>query len=325
MTPAQVSSSQKQELSTDQWLHIAREAIKNGTLNLLITGGEPFIRDDFAELYTEINKMGFLISINTNGSLMNDKYYDLFSKYPPASFSVTLYGADRETYQNITGNADNFDKTINGLQYISKIKTVLEVKATFIEDNKDQLDRLRETANRFTKNFAINYMVFKPVPGVSSHAEKCRLTAKECVDIDISNTLYYSNLRKKNKSTKEKAKNASFEKKYAPDIYPQVIPCLSAKAAYWISWDGRMLPCGTFDAIYTEPLKEGFKEAWERLPGLLKDVKRPEKCVKCKYFKYCPNCPAYFYMETGRYDEASGYICKLAHERNQRYEELYRK
>jgi radical SAM protein with 4Fe4S-binding SPASM domain len=333
MTPADIASQGRQELTAGQWLRVARDAIDNGTLNLMITGGEPLLRDDFAEIYTEINRMGFIIGINTNASLVDEKYHRLFSKYPPSSVSVTLYGADRETYHSITGNGNHFDSTIKGLEYLSDLPTFLEIKATFIKDNKDQLDRMRETANRYTKRFAINFMVFKPVPGVVSQAEKCRLSAKESIDIDISNRMYYNELRRQNKEKKDEAdKNAphdedeairdSKKRDYGLDVYPEVLTCLAAKSAYWISWDGRMLPCATFDTLATEPLKEGFKEAWDRMPSLFKDIKHPQKCVTCEYFLNCPNCPAYFHVETGSFDTVSDYICELARERNERLAEI---
>ena len=326
---SKMSECIKKELSASEWLGIAKDAVNNGTLNLLITGGEPLIRDDFAEIYTEIAQMGFIICVNTNASLVDEKYYKLFSKYPPSVFSVTLYGADRETYQKITGSADNFDKTIKGLEYLSKVSSYLEIKATFVKDNKDQLDRIRELANRYTKQFAINYLVFKPNPGVASQAAECRLTVSESLDIDISNRLYYEKLyietmgktdeKATDASSQAKAKDDPKNKDYGIDAYPEVLTCLAAKAAYWVSWDGRMLPCGTFDQLYTEPLKEGFKEAWDRLPTLFRDIKHPQKCIECKYYQKCPNCPAYFFVETGSYDEVSDYICELAHERNKRY------
>ena len=325
MSQAEISACERMELTSRQWLALAEEAVANGTLNLLLTGGEPLIRDDFEEIYTEIAKMGFIISLNTNASLMNKKYFDLFSRYPPTSVDVTLYGADAETYFNISGNAGNFAKTIKGLEYLAEIPTSLEVRSTFIKDNKNQLDRLREIANRYTNKFAINYLVFKQIPGVMSSAEQCRLTPKECLDIDISNTRYYRD----HGDDGEEAINRSFdsetpesdvpEKDYGFELPPKALSCMASKSMYWIRWDGKMLPCGTFVSPFTLPLEEGFKNAWDRLPDLLIHLRRPQKCIGCELFDGCPNCPAYFYVETGSYDKVSGYLCDLAKERRERY------
>ena len=46
---------------------------------MLLTGGEPLLRKDFDEIYLACKKMGFLVSINTNGSLL-ENYTELFDK-----------------------------------------------------------------------------------------------------------------------------------------------------------------------------------------------------------------------------------------------------
>ena len=52
-----------QELTTDEWLRICREAKEAGTLYISLTGGEIFTRPDFQELYTKLSEMGFLITL----------------------------------------------------------------------------------------------------------------------------------------------------------------------------------------------------------------------------------------------------------------------
>lgn len=67
-------------VTLEQWLRIAKEASDAGMLFLLITGGEPFLWPDFWKLYEELIKMGFLISINTNGSLIDDNAIEYLTK-----------------------------------------------------------------------------------------------------------------------------------------------------------------------------------------------------------------------------------------------------
>ena len=111
------------ERTAKEWISLAREAADAGTLNLLITGGEPLLREDFAEIYTAICQMGFIITLNTNASLMNAKYLELFNKYPPTAVNITLYGASAETYKKVCGSAATFYKTIEGLEMLSSIPT----------------------------------------------------------------------------------------------------------------------------------------------------------------------------------------------------------
>lgn len=64
------------ELTADEWLAIAEQARSQGMLFLLLTGGEPLIRVDFRYLLTELKKMGLMVSINSNASLIDDDWLD---------------------------------------------------------------------------------------------------------------------------------------------------------------------------------------------------------------------------------------------------------
>ena len=68
-------TKQKQEAighlrTAKEWLALAEEAKKQGMVYLLLTGGEPFLRPDFREILSGLNKIGLLISINSNGTLI---------------------------------------------------------------------------------------------------------------------------------------------------------------------------------------------------------------------------------------------------------------
>ncbi|MBQ4244555.1 MAG: radical SAM protein, partial [Clostridia bacterium] len=102
------------ELSAGQWIEIAQKAKDAGALFVLITGGEPLVRDDFAEIYEAIAKMGFVISVNTNGSLIDEKILDLFTKNRPNRVNVSLYGADGETYKKLCG-VDAYEKVTGNI------------------------------------------------------------------------------------------------------------------------------------------------------------------------------------------------------------------
>ena len=299
-----------------------QEAADAGTLNLLITGGEPLLREDFAEIYTAICQMGFIITLNTNATLMNAKYLELFNKYPPTAVNITLYGASAETYKKVCGSAATFYKTIEGLEMLSSIPTELEVRTTFIKDNVVELDEIRRIANKYTKRYSINAFLNKAIRGASSEVENVRLSPMEIFELYRYNAEYYNSLNNSDEIALEKnmdTDNYIGVKEYGFDLPPKILTCLAAKSMYWISWDGKMLPCGSFSGPYTLPFEEGFKNAWDRLPGLFEDIGLPEKCKICEYANgKCSNCPAILQSETGSFDNVSEYICSIAMERARR-------
>ena len=324
LDPSQAGKTGR-ELTASQWIALARTAIDAGSLYLLITGGEPLIRDDFEEIYTALSKMGYIITLNTNATLMNDRYFDLFSKYPPTAVAVTLYGASPGTYEKVCGNAAGFDKTLRGLEMFSKIPTNIEVRTTFIKDNMDELEQCRAISKRYTNRFAINYLVFGSTRVEASGAAQCRMTPKECMDLDMANYRYYANLDESEKvpvdpEIVEYFKSLSPDRDFGMHLPPESLACLATKSMFWISWDGKMLPCGTFDSPYTLPLEEGFIPAWNRLPGLFTDIKHPAECYGCELMgDRCPNCPGYMKADSGDFEKKSSWLCELSKERAVRY------
>ena len=66
-----------------------------------LTGGEPFLWPDFWKLYDALIHMGFLVSINTNGSLIDDEAIRKLQELPPTRVNITLYGASDATYERL--------------------------------------------------------------------------------------------------------------------------------------------------------------------------------------------------------------------------------
>ena len=60
-------------LSAEYWLKVADEAVEQGLLYLLLTGGEPFMHGEFKKIMRGMLERGVQVSINTNGTLIDDE------------------------------------------------------------------------------------------------------------------------------------------------------------------------------------------------------------------------------------------------------------
>ena len=73
------AAQQGEMLRAADWIAIAKQAKEMGMLNLCLTGGEPFTHPEFWDIYSELNKMGFLITILTNGYLIDETVIEKFN------------------------------------------------------------------------------------------------------------------------------------------------------------------------------------------------------------------------------------------------------
>ena len=60
--------------------------------------------------------------------------------------------------------------------------------------------------------------------------------------------------------------------------------------------------------IKNQGLVDCFKELWTKLDR----IRRPEKCVHCRYLRFCNPCPGALEGESGDPEQISDYVCDLA-------------
>ena len=116
--PVQKMECQGQLRTVDEWILLAQQMQKAGTLFLLLTGGEPLLFPDFKTLYLELRNMGMILTINTNGTLLGESWADFFAEYRPRRINITLYGADAASYNRLCHYPQGFDQTVRAIRLL---------------------------------------------------------------------------------------------------------------------------------------------------------------------------------------------------------------
>ena len=76
--------------TAEEWLALGEEAKERGMTYLLLTGGEPFMRPDFRQIMQGLHRMGFVLSINSNGTMINEETVEWLKETPPVRINITL-------------------------------------------------------------------------------------------------------------------------------------------------------------------------------------------------------------------------------------------
>ena len=286
-----------QLLTADEWIKITRDAVNLGSLFIMITGGEPLLHPEFEKIYTEISKMGCRICLLTNGVHVTDKVLEMLVKYPPSSMLLTLYGASEATYEKVCKNGKAFNSVINNIIRIKSAlpNTPFSIRATLIKDNVDDVNDMIEIVKKFDTTLSLCTTILRPVRGaVRPELVDSRLTQKEIRSI-MYKYLYYDKV-----SNEDEIGKIRTDKNYN---------CNAGVGACVVTWDGKMIPCVLYSSPYTEPMKDGFSVAWEKLKDLKKEMTIPQRCVNCKNSDFCGSCPAYIQAESGTYKDNESYLC----------------
>ena len=126
----------------DEWLDIAEEMKKAGTLFLLLTGGEPLLYPDFKQLYLKLKEMGFIITINTNGTLIDEGWASFFGKQRPRRINITLYGADDRAYRDLCHYPGGFEKVIDAVKLLKEQGVDVKLSSSLTRANQHDIEQI---------------------------------------------------------------------------------------------------------------------------------------------------------------------------------------
>lgn len=73
-------AAQARELTLPEISRIASEAADLWAVWCLITGGEPLLRPDFADIYLAFKRKGLLVSVFTNATMVNEEHVALLQR-----------------------------------------------------------------------------------------------------------------------------------------------------------------------------------------------------------------------------------------------------
>jgi MoaA/NifB/PqqE/SkfB family radical SAM enzyme len=311
------------ERTAKEWISMAGQARDAGMLYLLLTGGEVFLRKDFMEIYSELSKMGFHIEIYTNATMIDRDIAKKLAQIPPSKVGVTLYGASRETYRKVCGNADGYDHAMRGVELLQSEGITLWLKTTVIRSNVYDFDMIKEYADDRGIYFGfIDYVSPRREAGATC-PENERLSPAELYEFLEHAKDFYAkkSFRRNSDEEDECGLNSTYESDLVKKIKSgntasisapnDAFKCTAGKCSYWITWDGRMTPCTFMDEPFTYPFETGFNKAWTDLQTFCEAVPVCKECMECSVKDECSPCPAKLKIETGHYNKPAPYLCSL--------------
>lgn len=315
------------ELTAAQWIDMARQAAEAGTMNLLITGGEPLLRPDFCEIWEGIYRQGFVTTLYTNATLVTPRVMETLRKYPPHKIGVTIYGASPETYGRVCGHPEAFQKMVEGIHQLQTLPSQMEYRATIIKDNFEDGPAIDELVRReFEIDNAVKQScpVNKAVRGGCADVESCRVApeldmqAKMERIVESFHRIVGDRFKRENlKITRTNHAAATGEQKARATLFG----CDAGMSQYTITYEGYLLACQMIGAFSTNAKINGLKNAWERFPFEVHVPYDEGKCGDCKYQDGCRACYGTRYAETGDFNGCSDYLLRVA-KANQQYEDI---
>lgn len=301
--PVDDQNAQSCESSQGELKHIIDEIVEEGCLWLLLTGGEPFIRSDFLDIYTYAKKKGLLITLFTNGTTITPRIADHLAEWRPFKIEITLYGRTKETYERVTGIPGSYERCIRGIELLLERKLPLGLKSMIMTLNMHEVWDMKAYAESLEVDFRFDPLLNVRVDGGRQPTEY-RIPAEEVVSLDVADEKRMIEWRKFN------------DKFFGTPLRPEYLyQCSAGVNAFNIDASGRLSVCEMARVPAYDLCKGTFSEGWQDfLPQVLAQRWSKETpCKGCSLISMCGQCPGWAQMENGDLEAPVEYLCQISH------------
>lgn len=302
-------------LPADFWLETADEAMKLGLLFPLLTGGEPFLRKDFQEIFSGMLERGLQVSINSNGTLIDEAMAKWLGKHKPVRINLTLYGASEESYQNLCGNGQAFGKMRSAVEYLKRYGVPVKFNTSITRYNKDDLEAMMEFARSVDSPIEVAAYMFPPVRrDANMIGVNDRLSPEEAALIKVKADYLQNNLEW---FRGQAARYHCFVPPTEEMLSEQAekegneMGCRAGRCAFWIDWQGNLGSCGMYSSIRKSVAERSFEEVWKDIVEETDQIRYSPVCTNCPNYYLCHSCIAMVYNESGDINGRPEYLCRM--------------
>lgn len=302
-------------VSAAEWIAMGQTCRDAGTLFLLLTGGEPFLRPDFREIYTALHQMGFVITINSNATLLDEKTVAWLRQLPPFRVNVTLYGGSNETYARLCGNPRGFDQATRGIRLLREAGISVVINASFTRANAADMESIYAFAREAGAILRPTVYMFPPVRRAPDGTpDAVRLSPEEAGEVMVRveecghTPAGLEELRRRVRA----GLPCEADDEECPRTTDEHMGCMAGRCSFWMTWDGRMTPCGMMNAPVAHPFADGFAESWRAVVQGVESICLPAACGTCRYRPFCRVCGAVALAEgQGDSTHKPEYMCRM--------------
>lgn len=296
--------------TADEWIELAEQMAKAGTLFAMITGGEVLLYPDFKKLYLALKRLGMIISFTTNGTLIDEEWAAFFGKHKPRRINVTLYGASDETYETLCHMPGGFQKAVRGIRLLKEAGVDVRVNHSVAYANAADMESVCRIGAELGAPVQMDtYMAAITRERPRPFDQHSRLPAKEAaaaniraLRLEMEPQAYRDYLQRQVRAVQSGGR------------YTDRVNCQAGNSACAITWNGMMRPCLSYAKPSVPVFEMGFADAWKEITRKTAEIRLSPKCTTCSLRPLCKTCAATAYWEAGAFDGVPQYLCEYSEE-----------
>jgi radical SAM protein with 4Fe4S-binding SPASM domain len=282
-------------LTLCEWEKVVSDMVDLGVVRVILSGGELMTRPDWYEIANMIKEKGFLMTIFTNATMIDDDAAEKLALINPSSVEISVYGADAVMYDEVTAIPGAFARFEHALELLKNHNVKVVLKPVVIKQNVRDYSKILE----YIKNTGFELRFdFSPylIPNSSdiSICQDYRLTDEEMVDLLMAEDFTVC----------------------PPD---ELCMCQLGARGFVVGPFGHVRPCVVHPEIVGNVRTESIKQIW-KTSEVLRDLRNLSQsdfsqCSACELRPYCQPCMAMNVLETGSITVPSPENCRIARNR----------
>jgi heme b synthase len=320
------------ELATEECFRFIDEVAAFSRPVLILTGGEPLLREDIFEIASYSTRKGLRVVMAVNGTLLSAEKAQAAKQAGIQRVSISLDGAAAETHDRFRGVIGAFAGAMEGISYLKEAGLAFQINTTVTKRNLTEIESILQLAIQLG---ATAHHIFLLVPtgrgkelageDVSPEAYERTLVwfaeQEDKAPLQLKATCapqYYRIIHQQG--------DAKDRKGQGEGLHTFTRGCLGGISFCFLSHQGDVQPCGYLEIIGGNIKERPFQEIWEKAEVFqrLRDINLLKgKCGQCEYRAVCGGCRARAYALHGNYLEEEP-LCPyepLHHQRAKRVKE----
>jgi heme b synthase len=298
------------ELNSQECIRVMDEIASIAKPVIILTGGEPLLREDVFDLSRYGSSKGFRMVMATNGTLITQETVRMMKDSGIQRISISLDGPNPEMHDAFRKVKGSFAGSLRGIELAKKAGLEFQINTTITKVN---LHLIADILQLAVSLGAVAHHIFLLVPtGRGKELQDQEISAldyektlnwfyeqRERVPLQLKATCaphYHRILRQRGKKEGKKIT----PKEHGLDAMTR--GCLGGISFCFISHVGQVQPCGYLELNCGNAREKSFAEIWET-SEVFKNLRNIDgykgKCGRCEFRKVCGGCRARAYESLG--------------------------
>lgn len=291
------------ELSTREVFALLDDLARAGTLFLLLSGGEVFLRRDLFDILAYARRLGFHVRLFTDGYLIDARAADRLAEVHVAEVHVSLYSTHADTFERITQVPGSLARVLAGVRHLRERELKVTLKTPILKESAGTALEVIDFANELGCQVRMDASVIPQRDGCADPVVQHGMDGDQLRDV----------IARLNAAT-----NRVIEP-FEPGSRDAWSLCGAGRSTVHVEPSGQVNPCVVLPKAAGNVHERSFAEIWREAP-LLQEIrgytnKDRSGCRGCMNMGFCSFCMGRAYLSTGDLLAPAAVMCNQSHAR----------